>query len=48
MICAVWFIVKMKRSAKMGLKMALCNAQYQILPVFNPVDLLMTIATKVK
>jgi hypothetical protein len=35
-------------SAKMGLKMALCNAQFQILPVFYPVDLLMTIATKVK
>ena len=29
----------------MGLKIALCNAQCQILPVFYPVDLLMTIAT---
>ena len=34
-------------SAKMGLKMALCNAQCQILPVFYPMDLLITIATKV-
>jgi hypothetical protein len=32
----------------MGLKIALCNAQYQILPVFYPMDLLTTIATKVK